>query len=451
MRDFLERLKARRVFGIRPGLDTMKRLLAALGNPEAEIAAIHIAGTNGKGTVAALCEGALRTAGYPVGRYTSPHLLRVNERFFVNGEPVSDAALERALTAVETAAQRLEADSPDSPVTFFEALTAAAYLIFRDAGIRLVVLETGLGGRFDATNTLPVPLVSVVTRVALDHCAVLGDTLEAVAAEKAGIIKEGRPVVLGAMAPEAAAVLARRAAELHAPLHRAEELVSVAAAKRSIHGQVFTVATSERTYAPALTKLCGSYQAENVATAVCALERVMEQGLPIPEKAVVEAIRTVYWPARMQLIGEDPPVFLDGGHNPDCCRALAESLKSIQIRKNIALVAGFCCDKDVAEALKPLAPLTGSAWAVPVPSDRGLAPDTLAGLMRAAGIRNAQAEHNLESAIEAATAWAADCRGAVLICGSLFLAGEVLRVRGIYPWGGAEDCADPNESTGRGK
>lgn len=443
MGDFLEALKSRRTFGMRPGLETMNSLLDALGHPEKDMAAIHIAGTNGKGSVAALCEAALRTAGYPVGRFTSPHLLRINERFFVNGEPVEDAALEKALAAVEAAAQKLEAEHA-VPVTFFEVLTAAAYLIFRDAGIQLIVLETGLGGQFDATNTISLPLVSVITRIGLDHCAVLGDSLEAIAGEKAGIIKEGRPVVIGAMPEEAQAVIARRAFEFHAPFYRADELVSVKSSKRSIYGQVFTVATEERSYPSALSKLCGAYQMENVATAVCALERVMEQGIPIPEKAVVEAIRTVYWPARMQLIAADPPVFLDGGHNPDAFRALADALKSIQIRKNLALVAGFCDDKDAESALKPLSGITGAAWAVAVPSERGMPPEETAAAMRRAGLRNVLPAADVEAAIDAASAWADDCGGAVLICGSLFLAGEVLRLRGEYLWGSVHD-AHPNE------
>ncbi|MBR4318165.1 MAG: hypothetical protein IKT85_05420 [Kiritimatiellae bacterium] len=202
MRDFLTRLAARRVFGIRPGLETMQQLCAALGHPEREFAVIHIAGTNGKGSVAAICEAALRTMGLPVARYTSPHLVHVNERFLIHGEPVSDDALARALDTVEAVCTETGLEP-----TFFEVLTACAWVLFREAGCKIVVCETGMGGRWDATNVIEEPLVTVITRVALDHCAILGDTVEAIAAEKAGIIKPGCPVVMGQMNPKARQVI----------------------------------------------------------------------------------------------------------------------------------------------------------------------------------------------------------------------------------------------------
>ena len=274
MRAFLERLAARRRFGIRPGLETMRALCAALGNPEREFAVIHIAGTNGKGSVAALCEAALRTMGIPVARYTSPHLVRVNERFVVDGEPVTDETLARALDAVEAVCAR-EGLEP----TFFEVLTACAWWIFREAGMRVVVCEVGMGGRWDATNVIEAPLVSVITHVALDHCDVLGDTVEAIAAEKAGIVKAGRPVVVGAMDPRAKTVIADVAARLQAPLHDAAEEVRVAVSRRTLHGQTLQCSTPICDYPAALTRLAGTFQVENAATALCALERLGEQGL----------------------------------------------------------------------------------------------------------------------------------------------------------------------------
>lgn len=424
MRPFLERLANRRRFGIRPGLETMRALCAALGNPEQSFAVIHIAGTNGKGSVAAICEAALRTMGLPVARYTSPHLVRVNERFAVNGEPVSDAALGRALDTVEAVCAR-EGLEP----TFFEVLTACAWLVFREAGARVVVCEVGMGGRWDATNTIEAPLVSVITHVALDHCDVLGDTVEAIAAEKAGIVKEGRPVVMGAMDPRAKAVIAATAARLHAPLFDAET-VRVTVSRRTLHGQTLQCSTPTCDYPAALTRLAGTFQAENAATALCALERLGEQGLPVPPKAFAEALRTVSWPGRCQLIADDPPTFLDGGHNPDALRALREALKSMHVRRRVALVCGFCGDKAVGKALREIAPLVSAAWAVPLRNERGLAPESLAAELRRAGIPAATPMASVEEGVEAATAWAQDNQGTVLICGSLFLVGEVLALRG---------------------
>lgn len=437
-REFLDRLAARRVFGIRPGLETMSALCEALGHPEREFAVIHIAGTNGKGSVAALCDAALRASGYRVGRYTSPHLVRVNERFTVDGEDVSDETLGRALDRVEAvcAAKGLEP-------TFFEVLTACAWVIFQEAGIQLAVAEVGMGGRWDATNTIEAPLVSVITHVALDHCAILGDTIEAIAGEKAGIVKPGRPAVMGAMDPRAKAVISAKAADCGAPLHDASEEISVAVSRRTVHGQTLTCESPRGTYPAGLTRLTGTYQTENAATALCALERLMEQGLEIPPKAFTEALRTVRWPGRCQLIASDPPTFLDGGHNPDALRALRESLKSLHVRRRVALVCGFCGDKAVKDALHEIAPLVEAAWTTRIANPRTLPAEETAVLARAAGIRRAVPAESLEAALEAASDWAQGCQGTVVICGSLFLVGEVLALRGED--GGAEGL-DPSEA-----
>ncbi len=422
MRAFLERLAQRRRFGIRPGLETMQRLCAALGHPEQTFAVIHIAGTNGKGSVAAICEAALRIMGLSVGRYTSPHLVHVNERFFVHGEAVSDEALARALDQVEAICAQ---DATLEP-TFFEVLTACAWVIFREAGVKLVVAEVGMGGRWDATNTIERPLVSVIPHVALDHCAILGDTIEAIAAEKAGIIKTGCPVVMGAMDERAKAVLAQRAAEVGAPLHDASEEICVTVTRRTIHGQTLQCSSSMADYPAALTRLAGTFQVENAATALCALERLAEHGIEVPPKAFAEALRTVSWPGRCQLIATDPPTFLDGGHNPDAMKALREALKSMHIRRRVALVCGFCGDKSVGEALREIAPIVASAWTVPIANERSLTAEAMAEEARHVGIPAVIPMASVSEAIDAATAWAQECQGTVLICGSLFLVGEVL-------------------------
>lgn len=434
MREFLERLAVRQRFGVRPGLEVMRALCGALGNPERGLAAIHVAGTNGKGSVSAICEAALRTMGLPVGRYTSPHLVRVNERFLLNGREASDDELAGALDEVEAAAARAGLEP-----TFFEALTACAFVLFRRAGIRLAVLEVGMGGRWDATNVLEAPLVSVITHIALDHCDILGDTLEAIAAEKAGIIKPGRPTVVGAMDPRARAVIARRAAELGAPFHDAAQEIRVAVSRRTLHGQTLACASPACDYPAALTRLAGSYQAENAATALCALERLGEQGLPVPPKAFAEGLRTVSWPGRCQLIAADPPTFLDGGHNPDALRALREALKSMHVRRRVALVCGFCADKAVEAALKEIAPLVSAAWAVPLANPRGLPPGALADALRRVGVPTVIAATTVAEGLEAATAWAQENQGTALVCGSLFLVGEVLAL------GEGVEGPDPSE------
>lgn len=433
MRAFLERLAARRKFGIRPGLETMAALCEGLGHPERTFGVIHVAGTNGKGSVAAICEATLRTLGVSVGRYTSPHLVRVNERFLVNGAEVSDAALDAALNRVEAVC----AERGLEP-TFFEVLTGCAWEVFRSAGVKLAVVEVGMGGRWDATNAVEAPLVSVITHVALDHCAILGDTLEAVAGEKAGIVKAGRPVVMGAMDERAKAVIRQVAAALGAPVRDASAEVRVAVSRRTMHGQTLQCSTAHADYPAALTRLAGTFQVENAATALCALECLGEMGLEVPPKAFAEGLRTVSWPGRCELISSDPPTFLDGGHNPDALRALREALKSMHIRRRVALVCGFCGDKAVGEALREIAPLVSVAWTVPLANERGVAPEVLAESVRQAGVARVVAMKRVADGIEAASAWAAESEGVVLICGSLYLVGEVLALRG-------EGAPDPGE------
>ena len=440
----LERLFARRRFGMRPGLDVTRALLAQLDHPERGLAAVHIAGTNGKGSVAAIVAAVFQAAGLRAGRYTSPHLLRFHERFFLDGQPVADAPLAAAATRVEAAALAVERAGASAP-TFFECATAIGFLLFRDAGLRLVVLETGLGGRLDATNVV-TPLVSAITRIGLDHCAQLGDTLAAVAAEKAGIVKPGRPVVCGAMPDEARAVIRQTAAACHAPFVDAAEAVAVAIVSVALDGLTVRVSTPSRELGKMHTPLAGAFQTENIATAVAALETAAEQlGLELPDEAFREGLRQVCWPGRFQLACHEPPVIVDGAHNPDGAAALREALRRVKFKGPVGLVAGFCDDKDVRGFLHTLASAVKRAWAVPVPSPRSLPAADTAGLMRMAGCHVAP-ESDLPAALAAAQAWATAEGGLVVVCGSLFLAGQALQLLGAYPWPLDDSQApDPNE------
>jgi dihydrofolate synthase/folylpolyglutamate synthase len=442
--DFLERLYARRRFGMRPGLATMQALLDRLGRPERELAAVHVAGTNGKGSVTALVAQVLAAAGVRVGRYTSPHLLRFHERFFLDGRPVDDAALAAAADAVEAAARDVEAAGVQPP-TFFECATAIAFVLFRQAGIRLAVVETGLGGRLDATNVL-TPLVSVITRIGLDHCEQLGATIEAVAAEKAGIIKPGRPVVCGAMPEEARAVIRHAAAAAGCDLVDAAEEVRVAVTAAALDGLTLQIATSARELGKVRTPLAGAYQAENIATAVAALETLArELQVPLADEALRAGLANVCWPARFQLAVREPPVIVDGAHNPDGAAALREALRRAKWKGPVGLVAGFCDDKDTVGFLRALASAVRCAWAVPVPSPRTRPADETAGLLRAAGVRET-AVADVPGALAAAQVWARAEGGLVVVCGSLFLAGEALARLHAYPWPMAEGAApQPNE------
>jgi dihydrofolate synthase/folylpolyglutamate synthase len=447
--DILQRLFARRRFGMRPGLGGMRALLARLENPESGLAVVHIAGTNGKGSVAALVSEVLSAAGLRVGRYTSPHLLRVNERFFVDGRPVDDATLLAVAAQVESAANAVE-QAGGSPPTFFECATAMAFVLFQRAGIRLAVVETGLGGAQDATNVM-TPLVSVITRIGLDHCEQLGHTIEAIAREKAGIVKPRRPVVCGAMPDEARAVVRRAAAEQGCPFIDATEDVTVTAQSAALDGLTARIATASRDLGTIHTPLAGAYQIENLATAAAALEAVAEQlGLEIQDEAFRTGFGRVCWPGRFQLALREPPVIVDGAHNPDGAAALRDALKRTRFRGPVALIAGFCDDKDAGGFLRLLAPVVRRVWCVPVPSPRSLSAASAADTARAAGCVAVEASEFVP-ALAAAQRWARQEHGLVVVCGSLFLAGQALEHLHAFPWPLGADVreADPNEALKR--
>ena len=423
MSDFLDRLAARRRFGMRPSLDAIRGVCAALGDPQKELRAIHVAGTNGKGAVCAMVEACLRSGGLRACRYTSPHLVRINERFFVDGKPVDDATLERAADKV------FHADSDtNSQLTFFEALTAVAFIAFSEAKCDYAVLETGLGGRLDATN-ICTPEICVITKIGLDHCDWLGDTVEKIAAEKAGIIKKGVPIVLGKNAPEVIAVVKARASEVGAPFFYAPDM-------------------ADESEIPDDFSLEGAFNRENAVTALAALK--------VLKKGSCEGLSNVVWPGRFQRVGR---FIIDGAHNPPAARALAAALsKYAPFAGSVpTLIAGFCGDKDVDETLRILAPLVGKGIAVRTNNPRSLAPEELARKMEAAGIPAISCD-SIHLALEkmgsvptevgsvpsgspapstkhqrsAGTSEAqAPC---TLICGSLFLAGEALAELGAFPW-----------------
>ena len=396
---FLEELAARRRFGMRPGLEAIRAACAALGDPQERFPAIHVAGTNGKGAVCALLDATLRARGLRVGRYTSPHLIRLNERFFLDGAPVDDTVLERVSDRVrrtiEPSDRRTIAD-----LTFFEALTAVAFCLYAEAKVDLAVLECGLGGRLDATNVCR-PQLCVITKIGLDHCDWLGATEEAIAGEKAGIVKPGVPIVLGRNEPSVRAVVETRARTVGAPYFYAPELASEADI-------------------PDGFSLDGTFNRENAVTALAALKVLC--GDEDVGAAVRQGFGQVVWPGRFQRIGD---VIVDGAHNPPAARALADALQG----QKVALVAGFCGDKDVDRVLSILAPHVTHGFAVRTNNPRSLAAEDMAAKMRSAGIAS-DACDGLSEALERAR----KTESTTLVCGSLFLAGEALVALEACPW-----------------
>lgn len=434
MHPLLKELTERRRFGMKPGVDKTRQLLERLDNPHHSLAAVHIAGTNGKGSVAAICDSVLRAAGYACGCYTSPHLNSINERFLLNGAPVSDAQLIECAGRVTAAITALESGS-EQRVTFFEAMTALAFLLFRDAGIKLVVLETGLGGRLDATNVVD-PLLAVITRVGLDHCEWLGDSLEEIAAEKGGIIKPGRPVVVAGNDEAVLAVLAQIACRCGAPLILAEERVSISRIAGDLSAQSVKIATETRDLPRVTVPMAARYQLENIAAALCALDVLNGLGIPVGDDAVIKGLAGVRWQGRFQKVADNPVTILDGAHNPDAAAALRQALKQCGIRDGITLVAGFCGEKNALAFLKRLQPAVRRGFAVQIDNPRALACGDVARLMRSAGIREVAAAADVGSAIRSAADAASAEGGAVLITGSLFLVAEALTLYGAADGGG---------------
>lgn len=397
----------------------MVALMDALGHPERSFAAVHVAGTNGKGSVSAIMASVLKEAGFcKVGLYTSPHLVSFNERIRIDGVPVADDDLAAALDKVEAAARDVAAACGEVP-TFFECATAAAFEVFRALGVKLAVVETGLGGRLDATNVV-MPAVSVITTIGLEHCQYLGSTIREIAREKAGIIKPGRPVVLGAtIQGEACEEIEKVADEAGAPLFTAGATVSMRGGKVSFE-------TDERTVSSVSFPLRGAYQADNLATAVTALEVFSSaSGLPIPDEAFRVGVSRVFWPCRFDVISESPLVIVDGAHNPPATEAFAASLKKFAPKRPLALVAGFCADKDYAQCLRILHPLFRVAFPTETPSERSLPCQDLEAAMKSAGFRTMPPSQDWRAAYAKALAWANEEGGGVVVLGSLFLAGAV--------------------------
>lgn len=405
-------------------LDRMRALLHLLGDPERDLRIVHIAGSKGKGSTAAMLAAILRQAGYRTGLFTSPHLCRVEERFQVDGQPITPDELRAALRDVREATER----QPLPGLTFFEVATAAGFLHFRRRRCEAVVLEVGLGGRFDSTNVC-IPAVAIITSISFDHTQYLGDKLSQIAAEKAGIIKPGRPCVSGATAPEARPIIEQTCRRRGAPLRQ----LGVDFAYRHEPGAVrpdgtrrmrVRVTTAARRWPELEVNLLGEHQAANAAVAVAAVEVLRTDGWHLPDAAVAAGMAGVTWPARMEVVGRGPLVVLDCAHNVASARATADTLRESFPPGRRLLVFASSGDKDVAGILQVLAPHFAAAWLTRyAQSSRAVPPERLAELWRAAG--------GCGTAVEpAAEAWrlaraAAGPDDLVCVSGSVFLAGEL--------------------------
>lgn len=397
-------------------LDRMWRILGALGHPEASLPpVVHIAGTNGKGSTLAMIRAGLETAGLSTHAYTSPHLVRFHERIRLSGELISEDALSMLLD------ECLEANGPD-PITYFEITTAAALLAFSRTPADFILLEVGLGGRLDATNVVDAPRLTVITPVDMDHQQFLGTTLEEIASEKAGIIKRGVPCIVGRQHEAALEVIEDRAARLSAPVYAHGQHWHV----WEEHGRLVFQDEDGLLDLP-LPALAGNHQIENAGTALAALRH-----LGVGETAFEGAMQNASWPARLQRLHRGPlvdqapaaEIWLDGGHNPHAGRAIAAHLSRLPARQT-HIVCGMLNTKDGAGFLQPLAGIATSLQAVAIPDQPATLPaEATVGLAREVGMP-AEVSASVDAAVEQITAM--DPQARILICGSLYLAGVVLR------------------------
>jgi dihydrofolate synthase/folylpolyglutamate synthase len=426
--DQLQNLFARTAHDIKLGLETEQALLERLGKPHEATPCIHVAGTNGKGSVCAMIESVYRAAGYRTGLYTSPHLVRFNERIQVNGVPISDEDLVEVMQVVDEADRQNAAQPGGRLATFFEFTTALAFEYFRRRELDVVVLETGLGGRLDATNVVQ-PLAAVITPVSIEHTAWLGKTMESIAKEKAGIIKPGCPVILAPMDPKAREVIEQVAAERQSLIVHVEKYVGVRRIKQDEKGQKIQIESESALYRPLVLPLLGAHQLGNCATAVATLEYLNEAShLSWEEDSLKKGLETVKWPGRLQVIGGRPLTILDVAHNPAAAKVLAVSLKDLAGKRPLALVAGLLSDKDAHGFFQALAPLVKKAWLVPLPGDRNMPMSQLRQGAVEAGLKDI-AESTITAAQKEAAEWAIANDGVVCIAGSLVLAGEILKAK----------------------
>lgn len=421
--ELLQWLDSRIFFGIKMGQEQTKRLFHLLGDPDQDLKFIHTAGSNGKGSTGAFLESCLRSCSCKTGMYSSPHLVTPNERFLIEGKSVKDEKLFPAMEKVRKAAEIMEKEG--SKVTYFECTTAIAALLFAEEKVDYVIWETGMGGRLDSTNIV-TPIASIITTISLEHQEYLGDTLAKIAGEKAGIIKENIPVFTGpGVGEEALNVIREKAEKLHAPLHILTQ-GEVPSCKRLMwqEGKVLQELSNGR-----IIPLAGAHQRNNAALADKVLSFLAESGADLPSEKVEEGFRNTFWPARFQFFPEEE-LIVDGGHNPECAKILADTLQELFPGKKFDFIYGSFADKEWKEVLQLLAPFAASFTFVPIECQR----------------KSAAPEEMKEFLASSAPALPACCRGTLeealaqktkemkILCGSLHLAGAYYALRGLDPF-----------------
>ena len=396
-----------------PGLGRTQTLLKKMGNPEKKLKFVHIAGTNGKGSTAAMTASILRKAGYRTGLYTSPYIYRFHERMQVDGEEITDEELAEVTEYVKPLADSM-AESP----TEFELVSCIAFEYFCRKNCDIVVLEVGMGGALDSTNVIETPEVAVITNIGLDHTEYLGDTVEKIAETKSGIFKQGGHAVVYRGTPSVEAVFERVCAEKNVSLKKAD-FDSLRLKQHTLEGQVFDCGARKDLVLP----LLGDHQLHNAAVVLAVVDTLIEEGWQISEKNIREGIRDVRWPGRFDIVSRKPLFIIDGGHNPQCIEALVKNIQDYLTGKRVIALTGVLADKDYADMYRPVMPLVDRFVCITPPNPRKLEAELLAQYLRNAGAE-ASACETIAQGVDLAMQLAGE-DGVVLCFGSLYSIGAI--------------------------
>lgn len=400
-----------------PGLERIKTLCSALGNPQKDMKFIHVAGTNGKGSTCAMLSSVLMAAGYKTGLYTSPYIRRFNERIRVNGESISDEKLVELTERIRPIAEKME----DKP-TEFELITAIAFLYFNEEACDIVVLECGLGGRLDATNLIDSPLCSLITGISLDHTRILGDTIEKISMEKAGIIKSGHPVIFGGDSVVARDVIKSYAASLGSDF-RFVDHSDIAIHRADLHGTVFDY----KNYKNVKIELLGLYQPKNAALVLDTVDLLRELDIAISDENVYFGLQNAVWNARFEIICDSPRVIFDGAHNAEGIHAAKESVKHYFGDEQLIAVSGVLSDKDYTQIGKDISDIADTVFTITPKNPRALSAKEYAEVISSFGV-GAVPCTDTEQALRNALALADEKKKSVIVLGSLYTYGEVCKL-----------------------
>ena len=399
--------------GSQMGLERTQTLLKRMGNPEKKLKFVHIAGTNGKGSTAAMTASILQKAGYRTGLYTSPYIYRFHERMQVNGVEISDQDLTDVTEFVKPLAESMQ----EHP-TEFELVCCIAFEYFARQNCDIVVLEVGMGGAMDSTNVIDTPEVAVITNIGLDHTEFLGDTVEKIAATKAGIFKENGHAVIYRSSPSVERVLEDICKERHVHLKKAD-FDSLVLHSHGLEGQVFDCGQRKNLQLP----LLGDHQLHNAAVVLSTVDTLIEEGWKISEDNIREGLRDTRWPGRFDIVGRDPLFIIDGGHNPQCFEALVKNIEDYLAGRRIVALTGVLADKDYAQMYKPVMPLVSQFVCITPPNPRKLEAKLLAEYLQEAGATATSCE-SIEEGVKTAIELAG--RDGVVMCfGSLYTIGSV--------------------------